>query len=256
MITQENRLNYHLSAIYHQEHWHNVYDQIIIRVLPHNHKTCNIIFDKQPLWESFNSKWINIQEWNGIRISRIRFMESIIIECSRRFCYIVAFHKSNMYVWKSGRQFWINFSRNETYIYTNRLRAKFFIENKSIFLHLLSFHHIDSTHVVEMFDQVRQELLHISTYPISWVRMSWRRKEPVHQQPWYLICWSEVIQSPHVNTLRPRQNGRHFADDIFKCIFLNENVWISNKISLKFVPKGPINNIPALVQIIIWSNDA
>ena len=45
------------------------------------------------------------------------------------------------------------------------------------------------------------------------------------------------------NTLRPRQNGRHFADDIFKYIFLNENAWISLKISLKFVPKGPINNI-------------
>ena len=55
-----------------------------------------------------------------------------------------------------------------------------------------------------------------------------------------------------LNTLRPRQNGRHFADDIFKCIFLNENVWISIKISLKFVPKGPINNIPALVQIMAW----
>ena len=25
-----------------------------------------------------------------------------------------------------------------------------------------------------------------------------------------------------VNTLRPRQNGCHFADDTFKCIFLNE----------------------------------
>ena len=37
--------------------------------------------------------------------------------------------------------------------------------------------------------------------------------------------------------------------DIFKCIFLNENIWISIKISLKFVPKGPINNIPALVQM-------
>ena len=37
--------------------------------------------------------------------------------------------------------------------------------------------------------------------------------------------------------------------DIFKCIFLNENVQILIKISLKFVPKGPINNIPALVQI-------
>ena len=55
-----------------------------------------------------------------------------------------------------------------------------------------------------------------------------------------------------VNTLRPGQNGRHFADDIFKCIFLNENVWIPIKISLKFVPKGWINNIPAMVQIMAW----
>ena len=55
-----------------------------------------------------------------------------------------------------------------------------------------------------------------------------------------------------VNTLRPRQNGRHSPDDIFKCIFLNENVWISIKISLKFVPKGSIENIPALVQIMAW----
>ena len=55
-----------------------------------------------------------------------------------------------------------------------------------------------------------------------------------------------------LNTLRPRQNGPHFADDIFKCIFLNENIWISIKISLKFVPKGPINNIPAVVQIMAW----
>ena len=55
-----------------------------------------------------------------------------------------------------------------------------------------------------------------------------------------------------VNTLRPRQNGRYFADDIFKCISLNENAWISLKISLKFVPKVRINNIPALVQIMAW----
>ena len=54
------------------------------------------------------------------------------------------------------------------------------------------------------------------------------------------------------NTLRPRQNGRHFADYFFKCIFLIENVSIAIKISLKFVPKGPINNIPELVQIMAW----
>ena len=56
----------------------------------------------------------------------------------------------------------------------------------------------------------------------------------------------------HLNTLRPRQNCRHFTDDIFKCIFLNENVWISLKISLPFVPKFRINNIPALVIIMAW----
>ena len=54
------------------------------------------------------------------------------------------------------------------------------------------------------------------------------------------------------NTLRPRQNGRHFADNIFKRIFLNENILISIKISLKLVPKGSIYNIPALVQIMAW----
>ena len=55
-----------------------------------------------------------------------------------------------------------------------------------------------------------------------------------------------------INTLRPRQNGRHFPDDSFKWIFLNENLRISLQVSLKFVPKGPINNILALAQIMAW----
>ena len=54
------------------------------------------------------------------------------------------------------------------------------------------------------------------------------------------------------NTLGPRLDGRRFPDDIFKWIFVNEIIWIPNKISLKFVPWGPINNIPALVQIMTW----
>ena len=65
-----------------------------------------------------------------------------------------------------------------------------------------------------------------------------------------VLSWSFV--GKHFNTLRPRQNGRHFPDDIFKCIFLNGNVLSLIMISLKFVPKGPINNIPALVQIMAW----
>ena len=59
-----------------------------------------------------------------------------------------------------------------------------------------------------------------------------------------------------INILRTRKNGRHFADVIFKHIFLNENIWIPIKISLKFVPKGSINNIPTLVQIVAWGIQA
>ena len=52
-----------------------------------------------------------------------------------------------------------------------------------------------------------------------------------------------------INTLRPRQNGGQFSDDIFKFIFLNKNILIVIEIPLTFVLSGPINNIQALVQI-------
>ena len=61
-----------------------------------------------------------------------------------------------------------------------------------------------------------------------------------------------LLGNDSLNTLRPIQNGRHSADGIFKCISLNENIWITIKKSLKFVPKGPINNIQAFVQIMAW----
>ena len=64
------------------------------------------------------------------------------------------------------------------------------------------------------------------------------------------IFW--YVQSDTIITLRPRQNDRRFAGDTFKRIFLTENVIISIKIPLKFVPKGQFNNIPALVQIMAW----
>ena len=50
------------------------------------------------------------------------------------------------------------------------------------------------------------------------------------------------------NALWPRQDSHHFTEDIFKYIFLNKNVFISIKISLK----DPINNVPALLQIMAW----
>ena len=55
-----------------------------------------------------------------------------------------------------------------------------------------------------------------------------------------------------VEILKPRQNDRYFADDISEFIFWTENIWVSIEIWLKFVPEGPIYNIPVLVQIMVW----
>ena len=79
----------------------------------------------------------------------------------------------------------------------------------------------------------------------------------------YLIkCWPRSVMPYGIigkqkvksgfNSSPPGQNCRHFADGIFRCILLNENVWISIKISLNSVPKGSINIIPALVQVMAW----
>ena len=79
-----------------------------------------------------------------------------------------------------------------------------------------------------------------------------------HAGQWNIIVY--IFSMPWVgnnivttfNTLKPRQDGRHFPDDIFICIFLNKNEWHSIKISLKFVPRVAINNFPALVQTMAW----
>ena len=92
------------------------------------------------------------------------------------------------------------------------------------------------------------------------IRQHWFRYwlGPMQATSHYLAMMAWVIDAYIVaclllsycfNTLRPRQNGRHFPHNIFKWVFLNKKLWISIRISLKFVPKDPINNIPALVQI-------
>ena len=51
---------------------------------------------------------------------------------------------------------------------------------------------------------------------------------------------TSILHLTHI----PHQNGNHFVNDIFKCILLNEKFCILIPISLKFVPKGPIDNKP------------
>ena len=66
----------------------------------------------------------------------------------------------------------------------------------------------------------------------------------------YMTPYNNFIVLVFAN--RGRDNIAAIFQMPISIFFQNENVWISIKISLKFVPKGPIKNIPALVQIMAW----
>ena len=75
------------------------------------------------------------------------------------------------------------------------LVLNFFWENFKMYLRFLSFPNTDMTQTGEMFPLGRQRP-GCPTESIPWLLMSWRRKEPGHQQPWY---W---LNSPGFNTRR------------------------------------------------------
>ena len=51
-----------------------------------------------------------------------------------------------------------------------------------------------------------------------------------------------LLSHTRLNLSPPGQNGRYFADDILRCIFVNERFRILIKISLIFFPKSSIDN--------------
>ena len=65
-------------------------------------------------------------------------------------------------------------------------------------------------------------------------------------QRYFYLCLG-LLNSIYFTAKLSSHWGRDKMDDIWNHIFFNENVWIAIKISLKFVPKGPVNNVPALV---------
>ena len=86
----------------------------------------------------------------------------------------------------------------------------------------------------------------------------WRHHDILSTIPppreWSMSClllsiWKKITVLTH---LRPGQNGRHFAGDSFKYIFMNEKYFISMRISLKFVPEGLIDNRAAFVYVMAW----
>ena len=79
---------------------------------------------------------------------------------------------------------------------------------------------------------------------VGYCNLNWCLPSIVYQ---HVMGYAYSIIS--LNILIPTQNGRYFPGDIFKCMSLNEYVWNSIEISLKFVSKGPTNNITTLIQI-------
>ena len=94
---------------------------------------------------------------------------------------------------------WIKHLIHATLSTFSPLHAKFFRGNINIILYL---HYVIPPHCHETgswnpsSSNPRIYLFYIVN--ISWLLMTWRRKEPGHQQPWYLLCWTGLIWFLHI----------------------------------------------------------
>ena len=91
-----------------------------------------------------------------------------------------------------------------------------------------------------------------ASYAELWFFLHLRLNKRLSKQPWgwwfETPAWS-LWRHRNDQIIFPGQNNRHFADDIFNGIFLDEKYRIVIKISLKFIPKESIENNPALVDL-------
>ena len=116
------------------------------------------------------------------------------------------------------------------------LHVELFYGSKKKCLQFLSILKIDMLEVLETFHKKSRGLYVLR----SQCHVSW----------WPGDALTKCIGS--LNSSPPGENGCHFADNILKCIFLNEKFCIWIRISLKFISKGPIDNNWALFQVMAW----
>ena len=92
----------------------------------------------------------------------------------------------------------------------------------------------------------------INNIPALVQKINWRwsidkpLSEPIKVN---LLMHIYVTRSQWVNSSPLDKMAATSADDNFKCIFLNENDRIPIRFSLKFVLRSPVDNTPALVQV-------
>ena len=80
--------------------------------------------------------------------------------------------------------------------------------------------------------------------------MIWWYDGVVYKMLWYLTCMILILGGK--STRWWRDNMTAILQMAFSNAFFYENIWISSMISLKFIPKRPININPALVKIMAW----
>ena len=70
------------------------------------------------------------------------------------------------------------------------------------------------------------------------------------------LCWQTMRSTTTLTScniiLRPRQNGRHFADDILNAFSWMKTIFYFDSNILKFVPRGPAHDKSSLVQVTAW----
>ena len=202
--------------------------------------------------------WVIMTNWFSEKYLLIYFINTMSV------C-VLKFWKSWIVVWRqSDSQFWLSVTFGTNF----RLKIWWHIEER-MKIHLAFILNAFHVFIFYSFDRLHWKCNHIGTpktlvwahcigidtassiwHHIGICRFVSMSQMRACDAPGSLRCFLYVSAlSGFSNTLRPRQDGRHFADDISTCNFLNENCCILIKFSLKYVRKGPIDNNPALVQI-------
>ena len=101
--------------------------------------------------------------------------------------------------------------------------------------------------------QIQQNTIQMHTWVFHWHFQSGNKPLAVPMMTkTFDATLQHISMMPLVLTHWGQDKMAAISQTTLRCIFLNENVTISIKISLKLVPKDSINDIPSMIQIMVW----
>ena len=150
-----------------------------------------------------------------------------MLQCSytskRYFCYMIFFCKigehcavlseANICHWNKTRRLKVQFHASSVRVVHLSSKLSIILILKVIFFH--------------QYKRVYWHIYFFTIYKVIFLQNAENDRFFPSSRAIPICITVHTFRSHSINTLRPKQNGRHFADDIFKCILLNENVWIT-----------------------------